>query len=54
MRAVVGNELAISTSTDPAQLLAQRQALEADTVRFKQLPTVLVPLGEQALTSKAP
>jgi small-conductance mechanosensitive channel len=50
VRLVVGDDLAISTSTDPAQLLAQRQALEADTVRFKQLATVLVPLGEQALT----
>jgi small-conductance mechanosensitive channel len=50
VRNVVGNGLAISTSTDPAQLLAQRQALEADTARFKQLSTVLVPLGEQALT----
>jgi small-conductance mechanosensitive channel len=50
VRNVVGSGLAISTSTDPAQLLAQRQALEADTARFKQLSTVLVPLGEQALT----
>ncbi len=50
VRNVVGNGLAISSSTDPAQLLAQRQALEADTARFKQLSTVLVPLGEQALT----
>jgi small-conductance mechanosensitive channel len=50
VRTLVGNGLAISTSTDPAQLLAQRQALEADTARFKQLSTVLVPLGEQALT----
>jgi small-conductance mechanosensitive channel len=50
VRTVVGNGLAISTSTDPAQLTQQRQALEADTARFKQLSTVLVPLGEQALT----
>jgi small-conductance mechanosensitive channel len=50
VRNVVGDGLAISTSTDPAQLLAQRQALEADTARFKQLSSVLVPLGEQALT----
>lgn len=50
VRNVVGKDLAISTSTDPAQLLAQRQAVEADTARFKQLATVLVPLGEQALT----
>ena len=49
VRTVVGNDLAISTSTDPTQLLAQRQELEADTVRFKKLATVLVPLGEQAL-----
>jgi small-conductance mechanosensitive channel/TolA-binding protein len=50
VRTIMGNGLAMSTSTDPAQLLAQRQALEAGTVRFKQLSTVLVPLGEQALT----
>ena len=50
VRTVVGNGLAISSSTDPAQLTQQRQALEADTARFKQLSTVLVPLSEQALT----
>ena len=50
VRTVVGNDLAISTSTDPTQLLAQRQELESDTARFKKLSTVLVPLGEQALT----
>lgn len=49
VRTIMGNGLAMSTSTDPAQLLAQRQALEAGTTRFKQLATVLVPLGEQAL-----
>jgi small-conductance mechanosensitive channel/TolA-binding protein len=49
VRDVVGDDLAISTSTDPAQLVAQRQALEADTARFKQLSKALVPLGEQAL-----
>ena len=50
VRTIVGNGLAISSSTDPAQLTQQRQALEADTARFKQLSTVLVPLSEQALT----
>ncbi len=50
VREVVGDDLAISTSTDPTQLVAQRQELEAHTARFKQLSTVLVPLGEQALT----
>ncbi len=49
VRTVVGSGLAISTSTDPAELLAQRQGLEAGRVRFKQLAKVLVPLGEQAL-----
>lgn len=49
VRNVVGNGLAISTSTDPAELLSQRQALEAGQARFKQLSKVLVPLGEQAL-----
>lgn len=50
VRSVVGDDLSISTSTDPTQLLAQREALESDSVRFKQLATVLVPLGEQALS----
>jgi small-conductance mechanosensitive channel len=50
VRNVVGNDLAIGALTDPTQLLAQRQELEADTARFKKLSTVLVPLGEQALT----
>jgi len=50
VRSVVGNDLSISTLTDPAQLSAQRDALESDTNRFKQLSAVLVPLGEQALT----
>jgi small-conductance mechanosensitive channel len=50
VRDLVGKDLGISTLTDPVQLLAQRQALEVDTRRFKQLSTVLVPLGEQALT----
>src|SRR5690348_973482 len=50
VRSVVGDDLSISTSTDLAQLAAQRDALESDTNRFKQLATVLVPLGEQALT----
>ena len=51
VRSVVGDDLSISTSTDPAQLSAQLEALESDTNRFKQLATVLVPLGEQALTA---
>jgi small-conductance mechanosensitive channel len=51
VRRVLGNDLAIGTSTDLNQLLAQRQELEADSVRFKKLSTVLVPLGEQALTT---
>ena len=50
VRSVVGDDLVISTSTDPTQLVAQRQELEDDTARFKQLSSVLVPLGEQALT----
>jgi small-conductance mechanosensitive channel len=49
VRTIIGTGLVISAATDPAQLLAQRQALEAGTTRFKQLSTVLVPLGEQAL-----
>lgn len=50
VRNVVGNDLAIGATGDSTQLLAQRQELEADTARFKKLSTVLVPLGEQALT----
>ena len=53
VRTVLGNDLALSTSNDPTQLLAQRQELEADSTRFKKLSTVLVPLGEQALTVDA-
>ena len=49
VRDVIGKDLAISTATDQQQLLAQRAALEADTDRFRQLSTVLVPIGEQAL-----
>lgn len=49
VRNVIGDGMALSNATDPRQLLAQRQALEAGTTRFKQLSTVLVPLGEQAL-----
>ena len=50
VRNVLGNDLTISASTNPTQLLAQRQELEADATAFKKLATVLVPLGEQALT----
>jgi small-conductance mechanosensitive channel len=50
VRKVVGSGIAMSTSTAAAELLAQRQALAAATARFKQLSTVLVPLGEQGLT----
>ena len=39
-----------STSDDPAQLNAHKAVLEAGAAQFKKLSTVLVPLGEQALT----
>jgi small-conductance mechanosensitive channel len=53
VRKVAGSGITMSSSTDAAELLAQRQTLEAATVRFKQLSTVLVPLGEQGLTAES-
>ncbi len=50
VRKVVGTAFAVTTSSDPAQLSAQRAALEAGTATFKQLSTVLEPIGEQGLT----
>ena len=50
VRTIVRGAFASSTTADPAQLMAQKAALESGAARFKQLSTVLVPIGEQALT----
>ena len=50
VRDVLRDAFGSSTSDDPAQLNAHKAALEAGTTQFKKLSTVLVPLGEQALT----
>jgi small-conductance mechanosensitive channel len=47
---IVGGAFASSTTADATQLNAQRAALEAGAAQFKKLATVLVPVGEQALT----
>jgi small-conductance mechanosensitive channel len=39
-----------ASSTDTAQLEAQKEALDGARTRFRQLATVLVPLGEQGIT----
>jgi small-conductance mechanosensitive channel len=38
------------TSTDPAQLAQAKQQFEAASSRFKQLATLLIPVGEEAIT----
>ena len=48
-RALASQDLP-DASTDPAQLLQSKQKLEAAVARFKQLSTLLIPLGEQAIT----
>lgn len=49
VRQLVQTSLNSPPSTDVSQLDAQKQALQAGAGRFKQLATVLVPLGEQGL-----
>jgi small-conductance mechanosensitive channel len=39
-----------ATSTDPAQLAQSRQKFQEAATRFKQLSTLLIPLGEQDVT----
>jgi small-conductance mechanosensitive channel len=39
-----------ATATDPAQLAQSRQKFQEAATRFKQLSTLLIPLGEQAVT----
>lgn len=50
VRNIVRGAFASSTTADAAQLTAQKAALDAGATRFKQLSTVLVPIGEQGLT----
>ncbi len=50
VRSIVGGAFAQSTNADAAQLNEQRAALESGAAEFKKLSTVLVPIGEQALT----
>jgi small-conductance mechanosensitive channel len=49
-RNLIRADVTATAATDPTQLAAARQTLEAALMRFKQLSTVLVPLGEQAIT----
>jgi hypothetical protein len=39
-----------AASTDPAQLAQAKEQFEAAAVRFKQLSTLLIPVGEQGIT----
>jgi len=50
VRNVLRDAFGSSTSDDPGQLNAHKAVLEAGAAQFKKLSTVLVPLGEQALT----
>lgn len=50
VRGLVGGGMASITAGNTAQLAAQRQTIEAATTRLRELSSVLVPLGEQALT----
>ncbi len=50
VRSSVRGALQETDSTDPAQLAAQKAALDAGATHFRQLATLLVPIGEQGLT----
>jgi small-conductance mechanosensitive channel len=50
VRGLVGAGMASISAGNAAQLAAQRPALEAATTRLRELSSVLIPLGEQALT----
>jgi small-conductance mechanosensitive channel len=50
VRQLVGSGLASITSGSTAQLAAQRQKIEAANGQLRELSSVLIPLGEQALT----
>lgn len=49
VRDLVRGSLAASDATDVAQLASRKAALDAGATRFKQLSTVLLPIGEQGL-----
>ena len=50
VRQLVGGGLASIISGDTAQLAAQRTTIEAASGQLRELSSVLIPLGEQALT----
>ncbi|HEY4211778.1 MAG TPA: mechanosensitive ion channel family protein [Steroidobacteraceae bacterium] len=50
VRSSVRGALDATSSTDAAQLAAQKAALDAGATHFKQLSTLLVPIAEQGLT----
>ena len=50
VRSSVRGALQATDSTDPAQLAAQKASLDAGATHFRQLATLLVPIGEQGLT----
>ena len=50
VRQLVGSGLASIASGSTAQLAAQRQTIEAASGQLRELSSVLIPLGEQALT----
>lgn len=50
VRRLVGSGMASIAAGNAAQLAAQRQAITAATARLRELSSVLIPLGEQALT----
>ncbi len=50
VRDVLRDAFASTTNADPAQLAAQKAVLEAGAAQFKELSSVIVPLGEAALT----
>jgi len=50
VRTLMRSALTAASSTDPSQLAARQAALESGATEFKRISTVLVPIGEQALT----
>jgi small-conductance mechanosensitive channel len=50
VRRVVGTGMASIGASNSMQLAAQRQTIEAATAQLRQLSSVIIPLGEQALT----
>ncbi|HEY1892563.1 MAG TPA: mechanosensitive ion channel family protein [Steroidobacteraceae bacterium] len=53
VRQLVGNGLASIASGSTAQLAAQRPTIEAATGQLTELSSVILPLGEQALTASS-